>query len=335
MHTCRYLLATRRMTYDRAPDARAVALSSAWSYDGRAMMRNLKLVIAYDGTDFHGWQFQPGLRTVQECLEQALRRVVRHQVVLIGCSRTDAGVHAAGYVANFYTTSPAANGAIFRSIGSRLPKDMTLIHLAEVSLAFHATWSTVSKLYRYHIHNAPGRPCEQLRQQHVYHYWNPLDVEKMRQAGECWVGTHDYSSFASAGNDRESNVRTVHSIEVCRVGQEIRIDIEGSGFLYKQVRNMVGTLCEFGRGHWPVEQAKDILDARDRQAAGPTAPARGLCLQWLRYDIPNLPEPSPELLERAARANPPVGKAKANVENQRRSTAPMPPGVELGDEPPA
>src|SRR5438552_11389350 len=111
------------------------------------MMRNLMLTLAYDGADFHGWQHQPDLRTVQGCLEQGLRRVVRHQVYVIGCSRTDAGVHAAGYVANFYTTAPAPNVAIFRATGSRLPKDMTLIHLDEVPLTFHATRSAVSKLY--------------------------------------------------------------------------------------------------------------------------------------------------------------------------------------------
>jgi tRNA pseudouridine38-40 synthase len=299
------------------------------------MMRNLKLVLAYDGTDFHGWQLQSGVRTVQECLEQALRRVVRHQVVVIGCGRTDAGVHAAGYVANFYTTSPAPEVAIFRSIGSRLPKDLTLIHMTEVPLSFHATWSAVSKLYRYRVYNALGRPCEQMQQRHVYHYWQDLDLEAMRRAAQCWVGTHDFSSFASAGNDRETNVRTICRIETYREGREVRIDIEGSGFLYKQVRNMVGTLCEFGRGHWPADQARGILEARDRQVAGPTAPARGLCLQWLRYDIPNLPQPSPELLERAHRSRPPFGVARANVDGQRRATAPLPPGVEPGDEPPA
>ncbi|MBN2561894.1 MAG: tRNA pseudouridine(38-40) synthase TruA [Phycisphaerae bacterium] len=308
---------------------------SGFQYNVTAMMRNLMLVLAYDGTDFHGWQFQPEVRTVQECVEKALRRVVRHQVVVVGCSRTDAGVHAAGYVANFYTTAPARDIQIFRSVGSRLPKDMTLVHLAEVPLTFHATRSAVSKMYRYRLHNAPGRPCEQMSQRHVYHIWQPLDIEAMRDAAEPWVGTHDFTSFASAGSVRETNVRTIHRIEHHRFGEEIRIDIEGSGFLYKQVRNMVGTLCEIGRGHWPAEHAGQILEARSRQAAGPTAPARGLCLQWVKYDIPNLPRPSPALLERAEQAEPPAGAARANVDMQNRSAAPMPPGLELDEEPPA
>ena len=299
------------------------------------MMRNLMLVLAYDGTDFHGWQFQPDVSTVQECLEKALRRTLRHQIVVIGCSRTDAGVHAAGYVANTYTTNPAPDLGIFRSVGSRLPKDVTLIHLAQVPLTFHATRSALSKMYRYRIHNAPGRPCEQMTHRHVYHCWQPLNIENMRTAAQDWVGTHDFTSFAAAGNARETNVRTIHRIEVYRVEQEVRVDVEGSGFLYKQVRNMVGALGEIGRGHWPPERARQILEARSRPAAGPTAPPRGLSLQWVKYDIPGLPPASPSLQQRAEQAQPPAGAARANVDKQRKSTAPMPPGLDLEEEPSA
>ncbi|MBK8267784.1 MAG: hypothetical protein IPK83_05550 [Planctomycetes bacterium] len=125
------------------------------------MLRNLKLVLAYDGAEFHGWQYQPNMRSVQECLEQALRRTVRHRVGVTGCSRTDSGVHAAAYVASFYTSSLVPERGIFRSVGSRLPKDMTLVDLREVPLTFHATQSALGKLYRYRIHNAHGRPVEQ------------------------------------------------------------------------------------------------------------------------------------------------------------------------------
>lgn len=299
------------------------------------MMRNLMLVLAFDGADFHGWQQQPGLRTVQECLEQALRRCVRHQVVVIGCSRTDSGVHAQGYVANFYTTNPASDHAIFRSVGARLPKDMTLLNLMEVPLTFHSTKSAVSKLYRYRIHNVSARPCEQLSQRFTYHFWQPLDLERMRAAVAHWIGTHDFSSFASAGNDRQSNVRTVRRIELYREGPEIRMDIEGEGFLYKQVRNMVGTMVEIGRGHWSVEQARKILEARSRSHAGPTAPARGLCLRWVKYDIPGLPTPTVEMLERARGLQPPRGALRAAVDVRPRSEAPIPPGIEFEEEPPA
>ncbi len=299
------------------------------------MMRNVKLVVAFDGTEFHGWQFQSEMRTVQGCLEQALRRVLRHQVVVVGCSRTDSGVHAAGHVCNFYTTNPAPIIGMFRSLGSRLPKDMTAVHMSEVPLTFHSTRSALSKLYRYRIHNAVGRPCEHFAQRYTYHFWQKLDIDVMREAAKCWVGTHDFSSFASSGNQRDSNVRTIKRFEVYRDGQEVRFDIEGDGFLYKQVRNMVGTLSEIGRGHWKVERASEILAAKDRTAAGPTAAARGLCLQWLRYDIPNLPPPSESLRRRAEEAEPPAGAARANVDGQDRAAAPAPPGLELDEEPPA
>lgn len=297
------------------------------------MMRNLMLTLAYDGADFHGWQRQPKMRTVQDCLERALRRTVRHRAAVIGCSRTDSGVHAAGYVANLYTTSPVPDERIARSVGSRLPKDVTLIHLAEVPLTFHATFSAESKLYRYRIHNTVGRPCEQFEQAHVYHYWQPLSIDRMRKAAAYWVGRHDFTSFASAGNDRQSNVRRIIRIEIHRMAQEIHIDIEGDGFLYKQVRNMVGTLCEIGQGKWDVQSAKTVLDARDRTQAGPTAPARGLCLQWVRYNLPNLPSPPPDLLEKTLTAKPPSGAQRADVDNAPMSTAPVPPGVEVVEEP--
>ncbi len=286
------------------------------------MLRNLMMTLAYDGTEFHGWQFQPGMRTVQEALEQALRRTLRHRVNLLGCSRTDSGVHAAGYVAGILTPSEMREIAIMRSAGSRLPKDISLLNVREVPLTFHATRSSVSKLYRYRIHNAVTRPCESMNQSKVYHVWSHLDIDRMRAGAAPWIGLHDFSSFASAGNDRQHNVRTIHRIEIYRVGEEVRIDIEGDGFLYKQVRNMVGTLCEFGRGQWLPEISADILAAEDRTKAGPTAPARGLCLQWVKYDLVNLPEPSPAMLERARATLPPVGERRSTVDNQPMSTAP-------------
>ncbi len=254
------------------------------------MERNIKLLLAYEGTEFHGWQRQPELRTVQGMLEQAARRVCQCQVDIIGAGRTDAGVHAAGQVANFATTSdiPAANLA--RAIGGRLPKDITLIHAMDVPMAFHATRSARGKLYRYTIHNAPGRPVERLRQRYVYHFWQPLDVERMREAARAFIGEQDFAAMASRGDEREHTVRTVYACDVYRHYDEVRVDVEGRGFLYNQVRNMVGTLIEVGRGHWPVERVAEILASKDRRQAGPTAPARGLSLQWVRYDLNRLPD---------------------------------------------
>src|ERR1043166_7001482 len=295
------------------------------------MLRNLMATLAFDGSEFHGWQHQPGIRTVQGCFEQGLRRVLRHQVIVIGSSRTDAGVHAAGHVANFFTTCPRPPRIILRALGSRLPKDMSLVHLEEVPLTFHATRSAIGKLYRYRIHAARGRPCELQAQRYTYHVWSPLHIAAMREAAEAWIGTHDFSSFASVGNVRESNVRTIRRIDLYRHLDELRVDIEGSGFLYKQVRNMVGTLVEIGRGQWPASKAAEILLAKDRTAAGPTAPARGLCLRWVKYNLPGLPAPDSAMLARAAAASPPVGIERATVEDDARCDAPLPTDIDLSE----
>lgn len=257
------------------------------------MERNIRLLIAYDGSDFHGWQRQPETRTVQGSIEQAIRRVVHHQVDLIGAGRTDAGVHAAGQVANWLTTSDIPVPNLFRAIGGRIPKDVTVIRAAEVPLEFHATRCATEKLYRYTIHGASGRPVERLRQRFVYHFWQPLDIDRMQEAARAFLGTQDFAAMASKGEERETTVRTVYACSVYRHFDEVRIDVRGRGFLYNQVRNMVGTLIEIGRGHWPVDCIPDILASRDRRRAGPTAPARGLCLQWVRYNLANLPDAGP------------------------------------------
>jgi tRNA pseudouridine38-40 synthase len=247
------------------------------------MVRAMYMLVAYDGTEFHGWQHQPGLRTVQGLLEQALRRVVRHQVALIGSGRTDAGVHAAGHVGSFETTSELATPRMQHAIGARLPKDVSIMKLREVQAGFHATRDAVSKLYRYRIHNAHGRPVEQRTHLHTYHFWQPLSVERMRAAARHFIGRKDFSAMAAQGNPRLTNVRTVLRCDLDRQYDEIRVDVEGDGFLYNQVRNMVGTLINVGRGHWEPDDVLDILASRDRANAGPTVPARGLCLQWVRY----------------------------------------------------
>lgn len=247
------------------------------------MIRNIAMHVAYDGTSFYGWQDQPELRTVQSILEQAIRRAVRHQVALTGSGRTDRGVHAAGHVSAFLTSNELPPDRLRHSIGARLPKDISIIHLRDVRGDFHATRSALSKLYRYRIHNAPHRPVEGQSQRYVYHYWHPLDVTAMRDAARYFVGTHDFAAMAGKGAPRLTTVRTVFRCDVERHLDEVRIDVEGDGFLYKQVRNMVGTLINVGRGHWPPHRVAEILQSTDRATAGPTAPPRGLCLQWVRY----------------------------------------------------
>ncbi|UCD29584.1 MAG: tRNA pseudouridine(38-40) synthase TruA [Planctomycetota bacterium] len=249
------------------------------------MQRNILLLLAYDGTDFHGWQKQPGFRTVQDVLEQAVRRVVRHQVIIMGSGRTDAGVHASGQVANFETTCEIPCKNICKAVGSRLPKDVSLYHVCEVSTGFRASMDAISKLYRYTIYNDSQRPVERQRQRYVYHFWHRLSLERMREAADYFLGEHDFAAFATQGHQRESTVRRVLRCEVYRYYDEIRIDVEGEGFLYNQVRNMVGTLIEIGRGRWEPTAIEEIMASRDRSNAGPMAPARGLCLQWVRYDM--------------------------------------------------
>lgn len=253
------------------------------------MERNIRLLIAYDGTDFHGWQRQPEMRTVQDVVEQAARRVIRHQVGLNAAGRTDAGVHAAGQQANFESTCEIPLINLQKAIGSRLPKDVSLLHVSEVPLGFRCSRDAVSKLYRYRLYNSARRPVQEHLQRYSYHFWNDLDTTRMQEAANRLVGTHDFAGFASKGSERETTVRTILRADVFRRYDEVFVDVEGTGFLYNQVRNIVGTLLEIGRGHWPPERIDEILAARDRGLAGPTAPARGLCLQWVKYDLQRPP----------------------------------------------
>ncbi len=291
-------------------------------------MRNFKLTLAYDGAAFKGWQRQPGQRTVQDTVEQAVRRVVRHQVHVFGAGRTDAGVHAAGQEANFFTLTGMPAMTAFHAIGSRLPKDCTLIHLEEVPLAFHATHSAIKKLYRYRVFSVPGRPVEQLASNYVYHFWHPLNTDAMREAARHIIGTYDFTAFASRGNKRLNCVRTVLRIDIYRVGLEVRFDVIGTGFLYNQVRNMVGTLIEVGRGQWPSDQVRAIRDSLDRTQAGPTAPARGLCMQWVHYDVANLPpDPPCEGSVSTGRAAPDAARLASSLDPV------MPPNTDMDEEP--
>lgn len=258
------------------------------------MDRTIFLRIAYDGTDYHGWQEQSEMRTVQSVLAQAMRRTVRHQVSLHGSGRTDSGVHAAGQVAHFKTSSKLEVGKLRHAIGSRLPKDVTVLDLHEVAPAFHSRSSAQSKLYRYRIYAVPSRPVEHKMQRTTYHYWRALDVKRMAEAAVHFLGKQDFSAMAASGCVRKSMVRRVIRCEVYRVRQEIRIDVEGEGFLYKQVRNMVGTLIQVGEGKWEPQRVALILQSRDRANAGNTAPARGLTLQWVRYPPHLLRAPTPD-----------------------------------------
>jgi len=247
------------------------------------MDRNVRLLVSYDGGDFHGWQVQPGQRTVQGVLEESLRRVFRHPVTLIASGRTDAGVHAAGQVANVRTTCTLACDKLLHAIGSRLPSDVAIRDVRDVAGNFHATRCALRKLYRYRIHNDRCRSVPKHMQRYAFHYWEPLDLNAMREAAKAFVGTMDFTAMTTSRCQRASMVRTVHRCDVVRHLDELRVDVSGSGFLYNQVRNMVGTLIEVGRGHWSADRVGDILESKNRSDAGPTSPAHGLCLQWVEY----------------------------------------------------
>ena len=257
------------------------------------MERTLLLRIAYDGTDFHGWQTQPGLRTVQSEVEDALRRVVRHPVNLVGSGRTDAGVHAAAQTASFRSTCVIPPGRLKHALGARIAPDLSIVAACDVRPGFDARQHAVSKLYRYRIHAARHRTVDRLAQRYTYHVWDPLDLDAMRAASRHFVGTKDFTSLVATASPIENKVRTILRCDVERHLDEIRIDVEGTGFLYRQVRNMVGTLLCVGWGRWKPDHVAKILEDRNRNSAGPTAPPHGLCLQWVRYPPEMLTPPQP------------------------------------------
>lgn len=267
------------------------------------MWRKIQLILAYDGSAFHGWQTQPGMRTVQSTINEVLRRILRHPVGIIGSGRTDAGVHAVGQAGHIETSVTIPVTKLHPAIGGRLPRDISLVRIRDVHPDFYATRSATSKCYRYRIYHSPSRPVRESLEGRCFHFWRPLDLDRLREAARHFVGTHDFSAMASSGSPRESYVRTILSVSIHQHFREVVIDVVGTGFLYNQVRNMVGTMLEVGRGHWPPDRIPEILASRDRRYGGPTAPAKGLCLQWVRYP-PHLLRPpgetKPNSSERAA-----------------------------------
>ena len=245
--------------------------------------RNIKMVVAYNGAAYHGWQRQiAGVDTVQERIEFAATRVLRHRAIVSGAGRTDAGVHSEGQVANMFTTNFAVPLTGLRlAINSRLPLDISIRSAEVVPEEFHASRSAVGKTYRYRIHVAPQRPVDRYKQ--VYHYWRPLDANRMRLGAVRLLGTHDFRGLATSAEVRENTVRTIFRCDVSEHDDEIHVTVQGDGFLYNMVRNIVGTLVEIGRGHWPAEQVDTILATRDRRHAGPTAPPDGLSLVCVHY----------------------------------------------------
>jgi tRNA pseudouridine38-40 synthase len=250
-------------------------------------MRNLKLILAYDGAEFSGWQVQPDTKTVQGTLASAIGRLTGEKVLPQGSGRTDAGVHALAQVVTFVTESSVPTENFVKALNDILPASVRVLSVEEMPAQFHARHSAKAKTYRYRIYR--GAICPPFLARYVWHYPYPLDEEAMARAAELVVGEKDFTSFAAVdperGRDGEavSNVRTIFRSDWSRDGEEFVYTVHGTGFLHHMVRNLVGTFILVGRGTLRIEDVTRILAAKDRSAAGATAPASGLYLVSVEY----------------------------------------------------
>ena len=270
------------------------------------MSRNLKVTLAYDGTDFNGWQIQPAQPTIQGTLADCIRRITGEDVLPQGSGRTDAGVHALGQVASFAVESPIPERGLMTALNDTLPDAIRVLSVEQVDAAFHARHCAKAKTYQYRIFR--DDVCPPFVTRYVFHDPYPMNEEAVIQATQNIVGTHDFTSFAASDPDRSariaaaqiptqpkegwrgrpadippSNVRTIHSALWARSREEFIFTVRGDGFLHHMVRNIVGTLLQVGKGSLRVDDIAHILECRDRSAAGPTATARGLYLVSVEY----------------------------------------------------
>lgn len=244
-------------------------------------MKRVKLTVAYDGTNYCGWQVQPNGITIQEVLNQCLSEFTGEKIETIGASRTDAGVHALGNVVVFDTEMRMPGDKFSFALNQRLPEDIRIQKSEEVDVNFHPRYIKSQKTYEYRILNRRFPiPTERFYSHFTY---IPLDIEKMREAAEYLVGEHDFKSFCGTGAQVKTTVRTVKEIQIEKNEDRITIRITGEGFLYNMVRIIAGTLMDIGGGLYPPEKMQEILEAKDRKKAGPTAPARGLTLMEIQY----------------------------------------------------
>lgn len=244
-------------------------------------MRNIRLTLSYDGTNYHGWQCQPNAVTVQETLQKAVERILDHEVKIIGGARTDAGVHAMGQVVNFGTTKGIEKGGLIRGLNSMLPRDIRVRGAEDVDEAFHARYSARSKTYVYCILNRPYN--SPFLSRYVLHVAQPLAIAGMKQAIKAVLGSHDFSAFKKKDEVYKSPVREVTRAGVAVKGDMTYVIIEATGFLRYMVRNIVGTLLLIGQGRMAPDGFRTVLESGQRENAGPTAPPHGLFLREIRY----------------------------------------------------
>jgi len=246
-------------------------------------MRNIRLTLQYDGTNYFGWQCQKNTRrTIAEIIEKNLKIILREKVKLIAAGRTDAGVHAWAQAANFTTGSAISLVRLQQALNALLPEDIRVIKTREAALDFNSRYSAKEKTYRYTILNRYS--SDVFLRRYVYHFsLCRLDVRAMRQASAILIGSHDFSSFKRSDKKKKTTVRELKKIKVIQRGALIHIEVTANSFLYYMVRNIAGTLIEIGKGRLSPQSLKKILQAKDRKTAGPTAPACGLCLMRVKY----------------------------------------------------
>jgi tRNA pseudouridine38-40 synthase len=253
-------------------------------------MSNIKLLLQYDGTNYHGWQKQPGLPTIQGALEDAIRTITREETSVTGASRTDKGVHAVGQAASFLTESDLSAEVLARSLDAKLPEDIAVLEAEDVPDEFNARHSALGKWYRYFL--VSGRKKFPLSGRYCAVFVDSLDPDRMRDGAEMLIGTHNFSAFGAQVEPDDDVICTLDTIEVsefaltfpANLGEKLlAIDVKGDRFLYKMVRTICGTLVEVGRGRWEPQVVSDILQSNNRHRAGVTLPAHGLFLMEVRY----------------------------------------------------
>jgi len=242
----------------------------------------VKMIVAYDGTNYCGWQIQPNGITIEQVLNEHLSRLLKEDIKVTGASRTDAGVHSLGNVCMFDTNTRMSAEKISYALNQKLPEDIVVVDSCEVSDDFHPRFSKSRKTYEYRILNARFRNPTRRLDTYFYHY--PLDTEKMSEAAKYLIGEHDFASFCSANSQAQTTVRTIYDCTVSKVGDIITIRVTGNGFLYNMVRIIAGTLVKIGGSDMPADAMNGIIAATDRAAAGPTAPAHGLTMIGLKYE---------------------------------------------------
>lgn len=244
-------------------------------------MRNIKLIIEYDGTGYAGWQEQKDQITIQGRLKAAIERVVGEKITLYGAGRTDAGVHARGQTANFNTISHIPSDRLPFAINSYLPPDIVVKSCHDVDAGFNARFSAKWKVYHYSVHNDRIPPAINRNFCHTFGF--PLNITDIKKGTELLIGEHDFGAFRIAQIPGQNNVRILKRFEISCNGKYVEFLLEGNGFLHGMARRLVGTLIELGRGKITIDKLKDILISKDPRLAGPTMPAKGLCLMEVKY----------------------------------------------------